>query len=204
MTMTVRPVRQPLGLPAGSVRGILALLIVIQFWILLLLPDSMAVRVPANLYLLLSFVALFFVSHGRSIAAAVDPEPSPLHLPGGTLRIIIFGGTALVVGYVIANMPDRLNTRLRLSDSQMDHWPIIIGAYVGGFTLGYFFRVMPFRHHWVFQSFLAWIAIIAMALLLIEIVIQAFIRPTLREQFDLPTWEAVVTGVTSVYFGTRS
>lgn len=198
------PVRQPLGLPAGSIRGILALFITVQFWLLLLLPDRYDVRIPANLYLLMSFVGLFFVAHGRSIAAAVEPAPSPLHLPGGTLRIVIFGGTALVVGYLYTNFPERLTQRLHPTESQMAHWPMLIGAYVGGFVLGYIFRVMPFRHHWVFQSFQAWISLVAMTLLFIEIIIQAFIRPTLKVEYDLQTWEAIVTGVTACYFGTRS
>jgi hypothetical protein len=196
--------RAPLGLPAGSVRGVLSLLIVVQFWLLLMLPEADKVAIPINLYLLMTLVALFFVSHGKSIASATDPTPSPLHLPGGSLRFVILGGTAAVVGYLYMNHPDRLYERLRFDPAQLSAWPGVVGAYVGGFLIGYLMRVMPFRHFWACQAFQAWLAMIAMGILLVEIIIQAFINPTLKQRFDLPVWEAIVTGITAYYFGARS
>jgi hypothetical protein len=79
-----------------------------------------------------------------------------------------------------------------------------VGAYVGGFALGYIFRHMPFRNNWLFQSFVAWISLLAMALLFIEIILRVFVQSTLKEQLDLKVWEAIVTAVTTCYFGTRS
>jgi hypothetical protein len=197
-------IRNPLGWPPGSVRGMLSLLIAIQFWLLLLLPDSKAVPVPINLYLMLTLVGVFLISHGRSIATASDPTPSPLYLPGGTLRVLIIGGTIAVVAYLYANFPERLTDRMKPARDQLAAWPTIVGAYIGGFVLGYIFRIMPFRNNWLFQAFLAWLSMIAMAMLFIEIIIQAFINPTLPEKFDLSTWAAVVTGIVSCYYGTRS
>ncbi len=199
-------VRAPLGMPPGSVRGILSLLIVIQFWLLLLLPDHEArtLPIPINLYLLMSLVCLFLVSHGKTIAAASDPNPSPLWLPGGTLRVIILGGTIALVVYMHGNHPGRLAERLRPADSQFDLWPTLVGAYVGGFMLGYFFHLLPFRNNWFFQAFLAWVSMISMTLLFAEIIIQGFVQPSLKETFDLRVWEAIVTSVTACYFGARS
>jgi hypothetical protein len=197
-------VRPPLGLPPGSVRGILSLFIVIELWLLLLLPESSKVPIPINLYFLMTLVALFFVSHGKSIATASDADPSPLYLPGGTLRVIILGGTAAVIGYLYSNYPDRLVERLRPSEAQLANWPSIVEAYVGGFFIGYLLRIMPFRNHWFFQSFLAWISLLSIAILFAEIIIQAFVKPTLKDEFDLHIWEAIVTGITACYFGTRS
>ena len=197
-------IRHPLGLPPGSVRGMLSLLIAIEFWLLLMLPDSSKVPIPVNLYLLLSMVAIFFVSHGKTIHAASDPSPSPLYLPGGTLRFLILAGTVAIVGYQYVNHYERLIERLRPAESQFAFWPTLIGAYVGGFLVGYIFRVMPFRNNWMFQSFLAWLSIIAMILLFVEIFVQAFINPSLKEKFDLHAWEAIVTAVVACYFGTRS
>jgi hypothetical protein len=195
-------VRHPLGLPPGSVRGILSLLIVIQFWLLLLLPDSKRIPIPINLYLLMSLVGLFFVSHGKSIGHA--SYPSPLYLPGGTLRLIIFGGTAAVVGYVYANHPGRIFDRLNLDPNQVASWPYLVGAYIGGFSVGYILRHLPFRNYWLFQSFVAWMSILAMAMLFIEIILRAFVQATLKEHIDFTVWEAIVTGVATCYFGTRS
>jgi hypothetical protein len=198
-------VRPPLGLPPGSIRGILSLLIVTQFWLLLLLPEQYKVPIPINLYLLMTLVAVFFVSHGKSITSAGGNYPSPLYLPGGTLRLIIIAGTALVIGYLYMNHPERLEERLRPAEGQFAQWPLLIGAYVGGFLLGYVFRFMPFRHFWAFQAFQAWLSMIAMALLFAEVIIQAFINPSLKnEGWDLHKWEAIVTAVTAWYFGTRS
>lgn len=197
-------VRTPLGLPNGSVRAILSVLIVVQFWLLLMLPEANKVPIPINLYLLMTLVALFFVSHGKSIAAATDPTPSPLYLPGASLRIIILGGTALVVGYLYTNHPEWLSERLRFDPAQLASWPAVVSAYVCGFLIGYLMRIMPFRHFWGFQAFQAWLAMIAMGMLFIAIIIQAFINPTLKEKFDLPLWEATVTAVTAYYFGARS
>jgi hypothetical protein len=199
---TGETVRHPLGLPPGSVRGVLSLLIVIQFWLLLMLPDSKKVPIPLNLYLLMSLVGLFFVSHGKTIGHG--SVPSPLYLPGGTLRLIIFGGTAAVVGYIYANHPERLTDRLQLDPGQLANWPYLVGAYVGGFAVGYIFRHMPFRNNWLFQSFVAWMSLLAMALLFIEIFLRAFVQSTLKEQLDLKVWEAIVTAITTCYFGTRS
>lgn len=197
-------IRHPLGMPPGSVRGVLSLLIVIQFWLLLMLPDHRKVPIPINLYLLMSLVALFFISHGKTIARISDSTPSPLYLPGGTLRLIIFGGTAALVGYLYFNHPERLMDRLQPDASQLTNWPYLIGAYVGGFSLGWIFRHMPFRDYWVFQSFMAWLSMIATALLFIEIILRAFILGSLKEQLDLKVWESIVTGITACYFGTRS
>jgi hypothetical protein len=193
-----------LGLPPGSIRGGLCLLIVIQLWLLLLLPDSYHVPIPVSLYLLMTLVAVFFVSHGKSIALKSDPIPSPFHLPGGTLRLLIFGGSVAVIGFVYVNHPDRLAERLRPDEAQWNVWPGVVSAYVLGFFVGYLLRLMPFRNNWGLQAFQAWLSIIAMALLFIEIIIQAFVNPSLNAKIDLRTWEAIVTGVTTCYFGTRS
>ena len=110
----------------------------------------------------------------------------------------------LVVGFVYTNHPTWFSERLRIDPDQLGAWPAIVIGYVGGFALGYLMRLLPLRHFWGFQAFQAWLAMIAMTLLFIEIIIQAFINPSLKERFDLPIWEAIVTGVTAYYFGVRS
>ena len=64
--------------------------------------------IPLNLYFLLSLVMVFFVSHGKSIARKGDATPSPLWLPGGTLRFVILAGTAAVFAFVLFEHPDRI------------------------------------------------------------------------------------------------
>src|SRR5438067_7732094 len=143
MTAIVGAPRPPLGLPPGSIRGLLAMQITIIFWVLLLAPKENFVPVPLNLYFLLAMVMVFFVSHGKSIARRAEPTASPLWLPGGTLRFLILAGTAAVFAYVIVNHPDRLE-RLNPHPDQMKNWKYYLGGLAIGFVLGYGTRILPF------------------------------------------------------------
>lgn len=201
MTATVAP-RPPLGLPPGSIRGLLAVQIVIIFWMLLLTPRD-DIQIPLNLYFLLSLVMVFFVAHGKSIARRSEPTPSPLWLPGGTLRLLLLAGTAAVLVYVYLNHPERLN-RLTPNPDQLKNWKYYLGALGMGFFLGYGTRLLPFRHAWAFQSFQAWIAILAMAILFLEMVFQVIINWSLTRQLDAVAWQTIVTGVAAFYYGSRS
>jgi hypothetical protein len=202
MVATLAP-RPPLGLPPGSIRGILALQIVIILWMLLLAPDDRSVPVPLNLYFLLSLVMVFFVAHGKSIARRDEPMPSPLWLPGGTLRFILLAGTAAVFAYVIYAHPERLE-RLTPHPDQMKNWKYYLGALAIGFVLGYGTRILPFRHGWAFQAFQAWIAIIAMATMFLEVIFQVIINFSLADRIDPVSWQTAVTGIVAFYYGSRS
>jgi hypothetical protein len=195
--------RPPLGLPPGSIRGLLALQVTIIFWVLLLVPNERAVPIPLNLYFLLATVMVFFVSHGKSIARRGEPTPSPLWLPGGTLRFVILAGTAAVLAFVAVQHPDRF-ARLTPNPDQLPHWRYYLGALGIGFVLGYGTRILPFRHSWMFQAFQAWTAIIAMAILFLHMVFEVIINFSLEIPFDAVAWNTIVTGVVAFYFGSRS
>src|SRR5262245_7370799 len=81
--------RHPLGLPPGSVRALLSLIICGLFWVLILLPPEKAVPIPVFLYFLLSLILVFFVAHGSTIGRASGSLRSPWHLPRGTFRVLI-------------------------------------------------------------------------------------------------------------------
>ena len=196
--------RLPLGLPRGSVRALIALMIVMLFWLLLLLPDSNPpVLVPLNLYFLLGLVLLFYASHGKTIASAADDEQSPLYLPGGVLRILMIVGSAAVLVFTEINHPERMH-RLTPPPDELKHFTLFLGALLGGFFLGIAVRVIPGRDSWLFQGLQAWLALIAMLALVAEVVIQAFVKPTLAHEYDLAKWQAVVTALAAAYYGTRS
>jgi hypothetical protein len=202
MVATIAP-RPPLGLPPGSIRGILALQITVILWLLLLAPDDRNVQVPLNLYFLLSLVMVFFVAHGKSIARRDEPTPSPLWLPGGTLRFIILAGTGAVFAYIAYAHPDRLE-RLTPHPDQLKNWKYYLSALAIGFVLGYGTRILPFRNAWSFQAFQAWIAIIAMAIMFLEMVFQVIVNISLTDRFDPVSWGTAVTGIVAFYFGSRS
>jgi hypothetical protein len=202
MTATVAP-RPPLGLPPGSIRGLLALQITVIFWILLLVPNENFVPIPLNLYFLLAMVMVFFVAHGKSIARRDEPTPSPLWLPGGTLRFLILAGTGAVFAYIAFKHQDRFD-RLTPNSDQLVNWKYYLGAIGIGFVLGYATRLLPFRHAWMFQAFQAWIAIIAMAILFLHLVFEVIINFSLPNPMDAVAWNTIVTGVVAFYFGSRS
>jgi hypothetical protein len=202
MTATLAP-RPPLGLPPGSIRGLLALQITVIFWMFLLAPSERNVLIPLNMYFLLSLVMMFFVSHGKSIARRGEGQPSPLWLPGGSLRFLILAGTAAVFTYVAVNDPGRFN-RLTPNPEQLGNWKYYLGALGCGFVLGYGTRLLPFRHSWMFQAFQAWSAIIAMAILFIHLVVEVIINFSVAVPFDWVVWQTIVTATAAFYFGSRS
>ena len=196
--------RHPLGLPPGSVRAAMSLTIVGLFWLLLLMPPDRDVQVPLYLYFLLGLVLLFFTSHGHSIAPHGSGHKSPLGLPKGTIRAIIFLGTAAVVGWCINSDRALLLQRLTPSNQSLTQWPYLLLALVGGFFLGWLIGLGPWKRVYWFQDIQAWLSLIAMGLLGIDIVIRLFINPNMERDFDLPLWEELLVGVVAFYFGVRS
>jgi hypothetical protein len=199
-------VRHPLGLPAGSVRAVLSLIIAGLFWLLLLLPADKDVQVPLYLYFLLGMVLVFFASHGRSIAPAGAAHRSPLGLPRGSILGIIVLGTVAVVGWKMHTDPELLLSRLTPEPQQLPQWPYLLAALVGGFFLGWLIRLGPWRSLYWFQDLQAWVSLIAMAMLGVEIVVLLFINPHLEEQtpINFPMWEEALTAIVAFYFGVRS
>lgn len=196
--------RHPLGLPAGSVRAVMSLTMVGLFWLLLLMPPDKDVQVPLYLYFLLGLVLLFFVSHGHSIAPQGSSHKSPLGLPKGSIRAIIFLGTAAVIGWCIYSNRGLLMERLTPTGQPLIQWPYLLLSLMGGFFLGWLIRLGPWKGLYWFQDIQAWLSLIAMGLLGVDIVIRLFINPHMEQDFDLPLWEEILVGVVAFYFGVRS
>lgn len=195
--------RHPLGLPPGSVRAVLALMIAGLFWLLLALPDAYQERVPLFLYVLLGMIMLFFGSHGHTIGRHINGQ-APLYLPRGSLRFLLLLGTAALCTWLYFEHRDRLVERLTPTDQQLSRWPELLLATFGGFTLGYIVRFGPWRKSAGFQDILAAISLLAMLGLVAETVLIVFIKPTMPESMDASTWEAVLSATVAFYFGARS
>ncbi len=87
-----------LGLPAGSVRALLAVLVFATVWGMLLLRPSQ--EVPDYLSALM-FVIMghYFAIRKRDAAEAApgdEPGPPPLFLPRGSIRLLLAAGSAAV------------------------------------------------------------------------------------------------------------
>src|SRR5262249_22269097 len=96
------PPRSALGLPAGSIRAILALLVTGMISLLIALPPHDPPRVipPYLFYLLFIAVVHFFAAHGHSIRH-FRGSPSPLYLPRGLVRLLIIAALSGSVAYAM-------------------------------------------------------------------------------------------------------
>jgi hypothetical protein len=194
--------RHPLNLPPGSIRSMLTMMIAGLFVTLLVMPASQTVVVPSFLYLLLTLILVFVVSHGRSIAAEGDRPP--LHLPHGTVVFLVTIALIAAVAWKFVNDPDTLMRRLQPTTEQLQEWPVLLAALFGGFFFGRIIRRGPWKHTAMYQDILAWVSLLCMLGLGIETLAVIFVHPTLPEGLDMHKLEAFLTGAVALYFGARS
>jgi uncharacterized membrane-anchored protein len=197
--------RHPLGLPAGSVRAVLALTITGLFWILLLIPEEKNIPVPLFLYFCTAMVLLFFFAHGKSISHQEGRSP-PWGLPRGTIRFVIIGGTIAVFGFYYYLHKELPLSKLVPQPAQLVQWPKLLIGFAIGLGSGYLIGRGPWRKSDAFQDIQAWVSLIAMLGLAVEVIIILFINPNLKQEMkiDLSTWEAILTGIVAWYFGART
>ena len=198
-------VRHPYGLPMGTVRGFMSVLICAFFWIYLLLPDpkegQRLMTVPLAHFFLLTLVFLSFASH----PIPHDAQKSEV-LPW-LMRVLFVGGSAAGVAYVAYQEPSRLGTRLTPEAGEIGQWPALLGALAGGFGAGLFARFILGRRSELFQTVRGWVGVIAILLLVAETVFQFAIRPALGDQPHqdaLKVWEGTIIAFVAAYFGTRA
>jgi hypothetical protein len=204
MTITITPygdVRHPFGLPMGTVRGFMSVLICSFFWIFLLLPDDKAQTAPLAHFFLLTLVFLAFASH----PLPVDQQKSEF-LPW-LMRVLFVGGSVAVVVYTAANNPERLANRLTPAPADVVQWPVLLGTLAGGFGVGLFLRFALGRNSDLFQTLRAWVGVISILLLVVETLFQFAIKPSLAEPPGPDAskiWEGVIIAFVAAYFGTRA
>jgi hypothetical protein len=200
--------RQPLNLPAGSVRSSLVLLIILPFWVLLAVPERQ-VPMPLYLYFLLGLVLVFFASHGSTIAPKHAAEhPSPWYLPRGFFRLGLILVTAGLIGWRVYNDPtgQTLADRLTPSPEQLANWPYLLGSVAGGYTAGWALSRLlgSYRYAAVYQDFQAAVSIIAMVGLSGLAIVHLLINPGLQVPVNPLVLECILTAIVSWYFGARS
>lgn len=200
--------RHPLGLPAGSVRSIIALMVSGLVWALILTAKENTIEIPLYLgYLLFLIMGSFFASHGSSIAGDPKGGASPWHLPRGTFRFLLVLGFAAVIGwrtYSRGVLPE-----FRIGGEAPDHaylllW--ILGAFFAGMLATRLVRgVSPSGPPAWYLDVLAWVSLIALLGLVVEVVILLMINPTLQEgdKLSLPKWQSFLSAILGLYFGAR-
>lgn len=195
--------RNPLGLPRGSVRAILSLVITAMFLAYLVYTpaDGKILKVPTYLYCVSIMVFVFFASHRSTINPDGTKEPSPLYLPRGTLRLTILGGTVgIVVWQLIVNREATLS-KLTPTAEQMEVWPYLTLSLVGGFAVGWLFSHGPWRKSPWYQDLQAWLSLVAMGVLLIHLLLDLIAK---AHNPDWQIWDCVLVGILALYYGARS
>lgn len=199
--------KHPYGLPMGTVRGFLSLLICSFFWIYLLLPEAAGDRpnatAPLAHFFLLTLVFLSFASH----PVPRDPDKSEF-LPW-LMRFLFVGGSVAVVAYVAYLDPTRLRVRLTPEPSEVGMWPVLLATLSGGFGAGLVCRRLFGRQSDLFLTVRGWVGVVATLLLVAETVLQFLILPALSDaqkpSFEtMKVWEGTVNGFVAFYFGTRA
>ncbi len=203
-------VRHPLGLPAGSVRALIVLMVAGLIWTLILTAREKTVEIPLYLvYLLFLILGSFFAAHGNSIAGSTAGGKSPWHLPRGSVRLLLVLGFVAVIGW-------RTYTTGELPEFKTDNpslHPFLPLWLLGAFFLGVLInRVVtgacggptctPAWH----QDILAWVSLIAMLGLAVEVAILFLINPGLEAErrINMPHWETFLAATLGFYFGARS
>ena len=190
----------PFGLPMGTVRGFLSVLICSFFWIILLDPRDTITTVPLGHFFLLTLVFLAFASHPIQ-------ELRPRSFLPWLMRVLFVGGSIAVVAYVGFKDPQRLSARLTPNPAEISQWPVLLGCFAGGFGIALFARFILGRNGALFMTIRAWIGVIAMLLLLFETTFQFVILPSMSDKPSLESmqvWEGFLIAVVAAYFGSRA
>ena len=187
------------GLPSGSVRGFLSVLICSFFWIVLLLPADWAITVPLGHFFLLTLVFMAFASH---------PLPEArVHMLPWVMRVLFVGGSVAAVALAVFHSTHLAAARLTPNPADVTQWPVLLGCLAGGFGVALFLRFVTGRRSEFFMTVRAWVGVVAVLLLLAETLLQFAIMPTLTEKPSpdaLQVWEGVLIAAVAGYFGSRA
>lgn len=186
------------GLPSGSVRGFLSVLICSFFWIVLLYPADTTIKAPLGHFFLLTLVFMAFASQPFLDVKA--------HLLPWVMKLLFVGGSAVVVVVAFVRDPELATARLTPNAADVAQWPVLLGCLAGGFGVSLFLRFVLGRRSPLFMTLRAWVGVIAMLLLFVETILQFLILPGIADvnQGALKVWEGVIIAAVAGYFGARA
>jgi hypothetical protein len=192
--------RTPFGLPTGSIRGIISVLICAFFWVVLLWPQEHPARVVLPHFFLLGLVLMAFASSPNL------KDDEGLHILPWLLRVIFVGGSAVVVVYAWYLDADVLRARLTPAADEVTTWWIpFLACTFGGFAAGMFLRFVLGRENHIFQTLRAWLSVVGMIMLAIEIALVIAFASAHDKPVDmLHIWGCFELAIVASYFGTRA
>jgi hypothetical protein len=194
-------------MPPGSVRALLALMVVGLVCASMLIHPDKALPIPAYLiYLLFLVLGHYFAARGSSPSNGAAWNRQPLNLPRGCIRLVLLVSLLGTTIYRLYTDPEGfekqwLNTMQGLAKVPM--MPVII---LSAFFIGALLRMTIGRHPpaW-WQDIEAWVSLIAVLLMCVATLMHLVIIPSLDVPFlELPEWESILAAVVAFYFGERS
>jgi hypothetical protein len=207
--------RHALGLPAGSVRALLAFMVLIVLWLLALFAnrapgETYALRgdkLPLDFiylqYVMILILAHFFAAHGSTIGRHVSAH-SPLGLPAGSVRFLLLAG---YIGLIVWLFYSQREFEKAAEGTILLPLVLVSGFFVGFLVTKLVLAASPGDQlpFW-FQDVQAWFALLAVIGLTIITIIHVFILPNIEEslRFGTTTLETIVAAVVGFYFGARS
>lgn len=198
-----------LGLPAGSVRAVLAILIFGTTWGLLVVRPNQ--EVPDYIRDLLFIIMGHYFAVRRRSGPAEEPGPPPLYLPRGSVRLLLVAGSAAVA--VLLFRRGRLTA---LDDNPGAVTLLLIGGFLAGVAINTLATWWNERGHHtprIVEDLRALITMAAAGLLVILVwnhIVVLFptdsVDALLSKQAHLGRLgvEHVLAAVVGFYFGSRS
>src|SRR5262249_28269142 len=190
-------------------RAVLAFMILGLIWALMFMQKE----VPLYLqYLMFMVLGHYYAVRRVNVAPLDASEPEPLYLPRGVIRTLIFLGFVGVFASIYYNHRDNMDERveeMRSDKLRNKYLPLLlVAAFFLGLLAARLGAVLGKRTavRSRLQDIQAWLSLIAVVALAIEVVMQLIINPTLSEdrQIHLPHLENMLAAIVGFYFGARS
>jgi hypothetical protein len=208
-----RPQRHALGLPAGSIRALLALGVLGLLWMIVLRPGQVVDghEVPAKIPLVFVYLNMlmilvlvhYFTAHGKSIGPQVSRR-SPLGLPRGCVRFVLIAGYLGLAYFLYKTHPE-------FEAAPTAEYAMPMALLLSGYLLGHIISGALTRlgggvpPAW-YQDFEAWVALLAVIGLGIIVIVRLLINTTLpmEDRLDIQLLETILAAIVGFYFGARS
>ncbi|MFG0252826.1 MAG: hypothetical protein ACF8NJ_08140 [Phycisphaerales bacterium JB038] len=186
---------EPLGLPRGSIRALIALLLAATAWLLIFLGRDL----PLDLFtLILTIIGYYFGYRTKAKDAGdryLDPESvseRPLYLPSGTIRFI------LIVGFGLAALVLARRHGFELRQN-VQFFLILAGLVLGHLFARFMGRIELTRLHTVIRHVKGVLGLLAT----LTLVVLFALGLDLHESIP-PLAVTLLASVVSFYFGART
>jgi hypothetical protein len=204
--------RHALGLPAGSIRALLALAVLGLLWLMTLGPlwrpelNKLPLSFIYLQFLMILILAHYFSAHGSTIGPAVSTR-SPLGLPRGSVRFLLLVGYGGLAYYLYRHQNEYELPKVETIQDFITLLALLLAAFFIGHYLTLLVRMfsggtLPF---W-FQDVQAWIALLAILGLAALMIIHVFINPNVNPDVKVGTLplDQTLAALVGFYFGSRS